>query len=645
MTSQLNGCSSPGRTSDLLLCLISGRQVLWSLTTVSCRRVQGKEAGDGLPGRGTQAQGSSLPRPRRTGSEGGSGNWQSNSRSAAEGCGVCDDVRYAFTGYQGAVAASGGRGGRGTILESLGPVPGTPAGNRARCSPALAAAGEVGRLAAGLAGIEEKSACHGDICEVSADRFSRKDRVAMLGLAGRLELVTASSSAPVLAARSTPTPGRARVTTSVGDPGQVGGAHVIGTRETQRGTRMAEPEPTGLKGKTRREGQVISSEGDEQRCRQLLAATVEDLKGRMAALIEAMEEDGEKVMFEDTDMLSLRSGMDDTGPRLYEEVVWARVLRRKWRPVWRWAYALKGGLLRKLVGKLRILSRWAQIRKTPGVVIHVHLADVWSTPGWTGQLTVAADGAVQFSGSGSPAVPATENSLREWIDRWKAEVPAEARTKQKKFNELRKLAEEQAKRRKEEAEEKAERARVVNQEWAEISRWRDIRRRAIDGSIGIKPRSGDYELALSRVKLKQAMALLCDEIALRGQEDPHGPRFNELATVDDPKMIRWDPRTTHWGRERRMYEETVAGFGDPDDDRSRWEETYTVGCRWQYGGLTAVMTVNAHGVVEIDSGGVTGTATSDDLRAILDRAPRRQSLVERAGPTRVSRTLRCVHVA
>lgn len=383
---------------------------------------------------------------------------------------------------------------------------------------------------------------------------------------------------------------------------------------------MAEPEATGLKGKNRREGQVISSEGDEQRCRQLLAATVEDLKARIAALMKALEEDGEKVKFEDTSMLSLRSGMDDAGPRLYEEVVWARVLRRKWRPVWKWAYALKGGPLRKLVRKLRILSRWSQIRKTPGAVIRVYLPDDWSVTGWTGKLTVAADGVVQFSGSGSPAVPATEDSLREWIDRWQGQVPAEARTAQRERQERRKLAEEQAKRRKEEAEEKAERARVVNQERAEISRWRDIRRSSIDRSIGITPSSGDYELALSRVKLKQAMALLRDEIALRQQEDPHGLRFHELATVDDPKMIRWEDKP---GR-RRMYEETVTGFGDPDDDRSRWEETYTVGCRWQYGGLPAVMTVSAHGVVEIDSGGVRATATSDDLRAILDRCARQQ---------------------
>jgi hypothetical protein len=80
----------------------------------------------------------------------------------------------------------------------------------------------------------------------------------------------------------------------------------------------------------------------------------------------------------------------------------------------------------------------------------------------------------------------------------------------------------------------------------------------------------------------------------------------------------------------------VTGFGDPDDDRSRWEETYTVGCRWQYGGLPAVMTVSAHGVVEIDSGGVWATATSNDLRAILDHGTKRRSLVERAGLTRVS---------
>jgi hypothetical protein len=376
---------------------------------------------------------------------------------------------------------------------------------------------------------------------------------------------------------------------------------------------MAEPEPTRLKGKNRREGQVISSEGDEQRCRQLLAATVEDLKGRMATLMEAMAEDGEKVVFrEDTSMLHLRSGMGDAGPRLYEEVVWARVLRRKWRPVW---MRYHSDLL------WRMLSYWAQIRKTPGAVIDVHLADVWSVPGWTGELTVAADGVVQFSGSGSPAVTATEDSLREWIDRWKAEVPAEARTKQRNFNELGKRAEEEAKRRKEEAAEKAERARVVNQERAEISRWRDIRRRAIDRSIGIRPSSGDYELALSRVKLKQAMALVRDEIAFRQQEDPHGPRFSELATVDDPKMIRWEDKPG----QRRMYEETLSGYGDPDDDRSRWEETYTVGCRWQYGGFPAVMTVSAHGVVEVDSGGVRATATSDDLRAILDRATRRRS--------------------
>lgn len=82
----------------------------------------------------------------------------------------------------------------------LAPAPGTPAGNRARCSPALAAAGEVGGLAARLVGVEEKSACHSGICEVSADRFSRKDRAVMLGLAGRLDLVAASGSAPVLAA-------------------------------------------------------------------------------------------------------------------------------------------------------------------------------------------------------------------------------------------------------------------------------------------------------------------------------------------------------------------------------------------------------------------------------------------------------------
>lgn len=404
---------------------------------------------------------------------------------------------------------------------------------------------------------------------------------------------------------------------------------------------MAEPEPTGLKGKNRREGQLISSEGDEQRCRQLLAVTVEDLKGRTAALMEAMEEDGEKVMFEDTSMLSLRSGMDDAGPRLYEEVVWARVLRRKWRPVWMWAYALNGGLLRKLVRELRILSRWAQIRESPGAVIRVYLPDDWSVTGWTGNLTVAADGVVQFSGSGSPAVPATEASLREWIDQWKGQVPAEARTAQRERKERRKLAEEQAKRRKEEAEEKAERARVVNQERAEISRWRDIRRRAIDSSIGITPSSGDYELALSRVKLKQAMALLRDEIALRQQEDPHGPQFYELATIDDPKMIRWEDKP---GR-RRMYEETLAGYGDPDDDRSRWEEIFTIGCRWQYGDIPAVMTVSTHGVVELGYGDVRATATSDELRAILDRATRRRSLAERAGPARVSRTLRCVHVA
>ncbi len=387
---------------------------------------------------------------------------------------------------------------------------------------------------------------------------------------------------------------------------------------------MAEPELAGLKGKKRR-GQVIFREGDEQRCRQLLAATVEDLKGRMAALMEAMEEDGAKVMFrEDTVMLRLRSGMDDAGPRLYEEVVWARVLRRKWRPVWMWYR--KWFPLSDLLW--RMLSRWAQIRKTPGAIIDVDLSDVWfSGTLWTGKLTVAADGVVQFSDSGSPlefsgsgslAVPATEDSLREWIDRWKGQVPAEARTKQREHKELRKRAEEEDKRRKEEAEEKRERARVVRQESVEISQWRDIRRRARDGSIGIARSSGDYELALCRVKLKQAMALLRDEIALRQQEDPDGPQFREIATVDDPNMYRWDPSTIHWGRERRMYEETLGGYGDPDDDRSYWEETYTVGCRWRYGSIAAVMTVSAHGVVESDPGGAI--ATSDDLRAILDRA-------------------------
>ena len=361
------------------------------------------------------------------------------------------------------------------------------------------------------------------------------------------------------------------------------------------------------KGKNRREGQMISSEGDELRCRQLLAATVEDLKECMAALMEAMQEDGEKVTFDDASMLSIRSGMDDAGPRLYEEVVWARVLRRKWRSVWKRYHS---DLL------WRMLSRWAQIRKTPGAVIRVRLADVWSGPYWTGKLTVAADGVVQFSGSGSPALPATEDSLRAWIDRWKGQVPAEARTKQRKFNELAKRIEEQHKREKEEAEEKAERARVISQERAEISRWRDARRRTIDGSIGIAPSSGDYELALSRVKLKQVMELLRDEIALRQQEDPNEPQFHELATIDDPKAIRWEYKP---GR-RRMYEETVGGYGDPDDDRSRWEETYTVGSRWQYGELTAVMTVSAQGVVEIDSGGERATATSDGLHAILDTA-------------------------
>lgn len=372
-----------------------------------------------------------------------------------------------------------------------------------------------------------------------------------------------------------------------------------------------------------RQGQLISSEGDEQRCRQLLAEAAEELQERLAALMKAMEADGEKVMFDETSMLRLRPGLDDAvlaaGKRLYEEVSWGRVVRGKSRSVYSWyrkLYPLWGDPLWKM------LSSWAQIRETPGVVIHLYLADVWSVRGGAGRLTVAADGVVQLSVRGGSAVPATEDSLREWIDRWKAEVPAWAWTAQREHKKRSERARVQDMKRRREAKAEAERARAADRESIKTAMWRDAHRRSIDYGIGMTSDSSNDDLMFSRIKLKEAMTLVRDEVALRQREDPDGPRFDELATVDDPKGLSWKDQR---GR-RRMYEETLGAYGDPDDDRTWWEETWTIGCRWQYGGISAVMTVNADGVVEIDAGDVkAGALTSDTLRAILDRAASQRS--------------------
>lgn len=112
------------------------------------------------------------------------------------GCGICDDVRYATRLLLSRLAGSEA----GNLLgESWPRRRGRQRGTGRGAARHWPRPGRSTGSPPGLVGVEEKPACHGGICEVSADRFSRKDRALMLGLADRLELVTASCSAPVLA--------------------------------------------------------------------------------------------------------------------------------------------------------------------------------------------------------------------------------------------------------------------------------------------------------------------------------------------------------------------------------------------------------------------------------------------------------------
>jgi hypothetical protein len=242
----------------------------------------------------------------------------------------------------------------------------------------------------------------------------------------------------------------------------------------------------------RREGQVISTTGDEQRCKQLLAATVEDLKECIEGLMEAIAYEGETIKFREHDdelrgvggMLDPRFGMDTLGPRLYEEVRWRRVLRRRWRPVWSWAYdPWHRGLLRGLVRHLRFLSRWTQIRATPGVEIELYLPTglriVDRSPAyWIGELTVSADGAVQFSSSGGFCLPADEDNLRLWIAQCNAEVSDEVQAALRTRKDHKEISELEAKAARkvtelatEVAEEQAMLAKTVAEEQAKIYQW------------------------------------------------------------------------------------------------------------------------------------------------------------------------------
>ncbi|WP_194891177.1 hypothetical protein [Catenulispora pinisilvae] len=317
------------------------------------------------------------------------------------------------------------------------------------------------------------------------------------------------------------------------------------------------------------DGQVISGTGDRKRCRRLLEAALEDLQEVIAGLeLEDGEEIGVGLLPLMTDTLHRRFGTDR--PLLHEEVVWRRV--RRWP-----------------------LSRWTQVRVTLGKEVCFRVPtgltlDDRSTTSWLAELTVATDGVVQLSSSGGFCAPATELGL--WVVRCRAEVPAEAQAAQKARQEHKQAVEEQD----------------------QIYQWRRNRRRAVDDSVKITPCASDFDLALSFVKLKGAKALLHQEIALRTER-----KFRVIVEIDGTQLIRCDKDEP---RQLRLYEETLSSYGDPDDRDSFWKWTYTVGYKWVYGNITAVMTVNADGVVEISSGslGARKPVTVENIRAVLGGA-------------------------
>ena len=88
-----------------------------------------------------------------------------------------------------------------TVLEHLDPDGETASQDPGQeAARAVAVVEEAGGFAAQLSDIEEVSAYHGDNYEVLVARFFRKDRAVMFELAGKLDLVAASSDASVLAA-------------------------------------------------------------------------------------------------------------------------------------------------------------------------------------------------------------------------------------------------------------------------------------------------------------------------------------------------------------------------------------------------------------------------------------------------------------